>query len=163
MSAMIVRTLSAGCLAALACLAQSASAQAAGPFANLPGAWSGGGTISMTDGHNERIRCKAVYEVASGGLALHQGLRCASDSYKFEITSNLQAENGQLSGTWSEETRQVTGDVTGQVNGNDISTFVSGLGFSARLNVTTRGNAQAVSITPEGTDIRAVRIELRRH
>ena len=58
--------------------------------------------------------------------------------------------------------RQVTGDVTGQISGNEISTSVRGTGFSASLNVVTRGNGQTVSIRPEGTDIRAVQIDMRR-
>lgn len=137
-------------------------AQAAGPFDKLAGNWSGAGSISMTDGHNERIRCKAVYEVTPSGIILHQNLRCASDSYKFEVKSSLQAEDGAISGTWTETTRQVTGDVTGRVSGEQINTSVKGTGFSAVLDVVTRGNGQTVSIKPQGTDIRSVQIDMKR-
>jgi hypothetical protein len=33
----------------------------AGPFLGLSGHWSGAGTVTMTDGATERIRCKAAY------------------------------------------------------------------------------------------------------
>lgn len=149
-------------VATIAAISLTAVAKAGGPFEDLAGVWSGGGTISMNDGHNERIRCKAVYEVTPSGIILHQNLRCASDSYKFEVRSSLQAEGVQLTGTWTEVTRQATGSVSGSIRGDDITTSVQGTGFSANLNVTTHGNAQAVSINPEGTDIKAVRIDLRR-
>jgi hypothetical protein len=142
--------------------ASAASAQSGAPFSGLSGSWSGGGTIAMGDGHSEKIRCKATYEVTPSGIILHQELRCASDSYKFEVRSSLQATDGDLTGTWTETTRQVTGDVTGSIRGDQISTFVKGTGFSARLGVTTRGNAQSVSIRPEGTDVQSVLIELKR-
>jgi hypothetical protein len=149
------------CLAALlgtgAALAQSAS-----PFAQLAGSWSGSGTIAMNDGHSERIRCRAQYEVVPSGIIMHQNLRCASDSYKFEVKSSLQAEGDQIQGTWSETTRQVTGNVTGTIQGGNISTSVNGTGFSATLGVQTRGNSQAVSIVPSGTDIQSVKIEMKR-
>lgn len=139
-----------------------AGARAGGAFENLAGTWSGGGSIAMNDGHNERIRCRAVYEVTPSGIILHQNLRCASDSYKFEIRSSLQAEGNELSGTWTEVTRQVTGNVSGTISGDQITTAVDGTGFSASLSVNTKGNAQSVSITPTGTDIKSVQIELKR-
>jgi hypothetical protein len=139
-----------------------ASAQSASPFSGLAGSWSGAGTIAMNDGHSERIRCRAQYEVAPSGIIMHQNLRCASDSYKFEVKSSLQADGSQILGTWTETTRQVTGDVTGTISGGNISTSVKGTGFSATLGVQTRGNSQAVSITPSGTDIQSVRIEMKR-
>ena len=139
-----------------------ASAQSDSPFSTLAGSWSGSGTISMNDGHNERIRCKAQYEVAPSGIIMHQNLRCASDSYKFEVKSSLQADGSQIMGTWTETTRQVTGDVTGTIQNGNISTSVKGTGFTATLAVQTKGNSQAVSIVPTGTDIQAVKIELKR-
>lgn len=149
-------------LGAALTIVAAGSAWAAGPFDRLSGSWSGGGTISMNDGHNERIRCKAVYEVVPSGIILHQNLKCASDSYKFEVRSSLQADGSSLTGTWSELSRQVTGRVTGTISGDQISTSVDGTGFSATLNLTTRGNSQVVSIAPSGTDIRSVQIDLKR-
>jgi hypothetical protein len=53
-----------------------------GPFLGLSGSWSGAGTITMTNGATERIRCKATYAVNATGKAVQQTLRCASDSYR---------------------------------------------------------------------------------
>ena len=38
-----------------------------GPFLGLSGHWSGAGTVTMTDGATERIRCKASYAVNATG------------------------------------------------------------------------------------------------
>ena len=45
---------------------QPIDARAAGPFAGLAGNWIGSGTISMKNGTNERIRCRATYSHRSG-------------------------------------------------------------------------------------------------
>ncbi len=134
-----------------------------GPFAGLSGSWSGTGTIGVSNGTKERIRCRAVYSVPPSGQALHQELRCASDSYKFEVNSNVvAAENGSLSGTWTELTRQVTGAVSGNVTPGQISTSVKGTGFSAVLSVATKGTKQAVSIRPQGTEIQTIDIDMKK-
>ncbi|HWZ06872.1 MAG TPA: hypothetical protein VNY53_08200, partial [Bradyrhizobium sp.] len=67
-------------------------AQAGGPFAGLAGNWTGGGTVTLDDGSTERIRCRATYAVGAGGNGLQQTLTCASDSYRFNLTSNLMAQ-----------------------------------------------------------------------
>ena len=81
---MIARRYVLGLTAALLA-SGSAMAQSASPFTNFAGSWSGSGTIAMNDGHSERIRCKAEYEVTPSGIIMHQNLRCASDSYKFDV------------------------------------------------------------------------------
>ena len=77
--------------------ASPAFAQSA-PFAGLAGAWSGSGTISLSDGSRERLRCKVTYRVSAGDNALQQSLRCASDSYKLELGSKVVSEGGRVSG-----------------------------------------------------------------
>jgi hypothetical protein len=148
------------CLIASQGFAQRA---AEGPFFGLSGYWSGGGTIALTNGATERIRCKATYAVNSTGRALNQSLRCASDSYKLDIRSNVIFEGGAISGTWSEATRNASGSVSGRATSAEIQAHVAGGGFSASLSVRTRGNQQTVAITPHGgTDVANVAITLRK-
>src|ERR1700694_3704568 len=131
--------------------APSLNAQSA-PFAALAGSWSGAGRIDLQDGTSERIKCRANYSVGDGGLSFKQQLRCASDSYKFDVNSNIQSNGGSLSGTWSEATRNLSGSVSGSASGGKIQAKVSGGAFSAGLNVYTNGNQQGVTIVPQGTD-----------
>src|SRR5580704_12746501 len=133
------------------------------PFAGLSGHWSGAGTITMTDGATERIRCKASYAVSATGKAVEQTLRCASDSYRLEISSNVISQGGSLSGSWAEATRGVSGNVSGRASGAAISANVAGAGFTARIDVRTHGDRQSVTLKPQsGTDVAAVSIALRK-
>jgi len=76
----------------------SASYAQSGPFAGLAGNWSGAGTVTLDDGSTERIRCRATYAVGAGGNGLQQTLTCASDSYKFNIATNVVAQGSAVSG-----------------------------------------------------------------
>jgi hypothetical protein len=130
----------------------------------MAGAWSGDGIVIMADGSHERIRCRATYAVEPLGATLNQGLRCASDSYQFDVTSAVAASaDGGLTGTWSEAVHGVTGDVTGRVlAAGRIDTSVSTLGFAADLSVATQGKHQHVSIRPQGGDVQSVTIDMQR-
>lgn len=146
-------------LAGLTCTASAAG----GPFSDYAGYWSGEGTIAVANGANERIRCKATYAVDASGSQLNQSLRCASDSYKLEIASNVAASGGVISGTWSEATRSVTGNIQGRIIDGRVSGTIVGVGFTAGLSLTTRGRTQSVTIRPTGsTDIRDVSITMRK-
>ncbi|MGC2224351.1 MAG: hypothetical protein WA624_19375 [Methylocella sp.] len=117
----------------------------------------------MTNGATERIRCKASYAVNAAGKALQQSLRCASDSYKLEIRSNVISEGGSLSGSWAEATRGVSGNISGRASDAEISANVAGAGFSARLDVRTHGGKQSVTLKPQGdAGVSAVSISLRK-
>ena len=127
-----------------AALAQSA------PFAGMAGVWSGNGTITLDGGAQERIRCKATYAVSSEGNGLNQALLCASDSYKFELKSDVIAKGSTLSGSWAETTRNVSGSLEGMAGNGKFNVTVSAPAFTAKLTMTTNGNKQNVAITSEG-------------
>jgi len=137
--------------------ATPASAQSA--FAGMHGAWSGSGTISLSDGSKERLRCRASYRVSAGDSTLQQSLRCASDSYKFELSSDVVNEGGRVSGSWSETSRGVSGSLQGRASGGRINVVADSPVFTANIVLTTTGNKQSVSITSQG-DIRQVSIAM---
>lgn len=134
-----------------------------GPFSGLSGHWSGSGTITMRNGGTERIRCRASYAVNGTGRAIQQSLRCASDSYKLEISANVMAQGGAISGSWSEATRNAQGTVSGHASAGVIHAIVQGPGFSAGLDIVSRGERQTVGIRIQGdTDVAGVSIALRK-
>lgn len=155
-AAVVISSLSLMSLAPSIALAQSA------PFAGLAGVWSGNGSISLSGGTKERIKCRATYAVGDNGNGLQQTLRCASDSYKFELSSNVKSANGKISGNWSENTRGVSGDLEGRAQGGLFEVVVSSPAFTASLNLTTRGNSQTVKITSQGSEFSGVTITLTR-
>jgi hypothetical protein len=139
----------------------SASHAQSGPFAGLAGVWSGGGTVTLDDGSSERIRCRATYAVSRDGDGLNQSLTCASDSYRFNLASNVVASGGSLSGTWSESSRGVTGNLEGRAANGTFQVIASAPGFNANITLTTRGNKQSVVIRAE-SQFRGASISLSR-
>ncbi len=127
-----------------------------GPFAGLIGSWSGAGFIKLTNGQRERLRCRANYNVGENGTRLVQSLRCASDSYRFDVNSNIVSEGGTLSGSWTETSRNASGSVSGR------EARIDGAGFSAQLTLSTRGDRQSVTIESPGHDITEVSVALTR-
>jgi hypothetical protein len=148
----------AGFGAALILSVGTAHAQSA-PFAGFDGAWTGNGTVTLSDGSNERIRCRATYTVDNGGKALASTLRCASDSYKFDLSSNVTSQGNDVTGNWSEASRNVYGILRGKAGDGTIDVFVEASGFAANITLTTRGNKQTVAISSKG-EIRGVSITM---
>src|ERR1700736_4874372 len=140
-------------------LSASATYAQSGPFAGLHGAWSGNGTIALSDGTIERIRCKADYKVNGTGLGLKQNLRCASDRYKFELSSDVTSYGDRISGNWSEASRNIFGNLQGTAGGGQIEVFVEASGFAANLTLKSTGNQQTVQINSKG-EIRGVTITM---
>ena len=149
----------AGVGAALMLSVSAGHAQPAQPFVGFDGNWSGNGTVSLADGSTERIRCRADYKVNGSGLGLKQNLHCASDSYKFDLSSDVTSQGDRISGSWSESSRNIFGNLQGTAGGGQIEVFVEASGFAANLTLTTRGNKQSVSISSKG-EIRGVSITM---
>jgi hypothetical protein len=158
----ISRLIFAGATLLLAFLSGSACSAQSGPFAGMAGNWSGAGTVTLDDGSTERIRCRASYAVGDGGNGLNQSLTCASDSYRFNLASNVLAHGGSLSGTWSESTRNVSGNLEGRSGNGSFQVVASAPGFTANLTLTTRGNRQSVMIRSDSA-FRAASITLSRY
>ena len=153
------RAIKAAGIGAALLLSVSAGHAQSGPFAGFEGTWSGNGTVALSDGTTERIRCKADYKVNGSGLGLKQNLHCASDSYKFDLSSDVTSNGDRISGNWSERSRNIFGNLQGTAGGGQIDVFVEASGFAANLTLTTRGNRQTVSISSKG-EIKGVNITM---
>jgi hypothetical protein len=149
-------------LAALCMPGGATYAAIASPFAAMAGTWSGAGVLSTADGTQERLRCRASYDVAGRGAELRLNLRCASQGYNFDLAGDVQYRGGAISGSWSEASQNASGSISGRVAGNRIEAAARGNNFSASLSLTTRGSRQSVSIRPQGTNVTAVSLELDR-
>ncbi|WGR74454.1 MULTISPECIES: hypothetical protein [unclassified Bradyrhizobium] len=152
----------AGLIVVALCLPYGAAGAASSPFAAMAGTWSGSGTLSTTDGAQERLRCRATYNVAGGGGELRLNLRCASQSYNFDLAGNVEYRDGAISGSWSEATRNASGTISGRATADHVDAAARGDNFSANLSLTTRGSRQSVSIRPQGTNVTGVSLALNR-
>jgi hypothetical protein len=158
-SGLVGQTMKASAIVAALVLSTSAGHAQSGPFAGFDGAWSGNGTVSLSDGSSERLRCRAVYQVDGSGLVLKQTLRCASDSYKFDLSSDVTSHGDHITGNWSETNRNVSGSLLGTAGNGKIDVKVESAAFNATLTLRTTGNKQTVQISSQG-DIRGVSITM---
>ena len=157
----ILNSAAAGLAIALMVLPLGALAQQGNPLTKLEGNWSGNGTITLKDGSSERIRCRASY--AGGATGTTQiDLRCASDSYKFELSSQAAYSNGQISGNWTETTRSVAGQLQGTATPSKIDVRAIGQTFAALITISIRADSQSVSIRSPGSTMEEVAISLAR-
>jgi len=150
-------------LAAAVLLSPSLGLAQTGPFAGLEGAWSGNGVISSNDGRSERLRCRAQYHVSPSGKDLDLQLHCTSDSYQFDVNSQLVLEsNGAIEGQWTETNHKAGGGVEARANGDQIVAKIAGPGFTADMKVGTHGKRQRVEIISPGWEIRSVSVDMHR-
>ncbi len=147
---------------ALGLAALQPAAASLGPFQRFVGDWTGGGQVVGSNGDRERIRCRARYSESEQGESLNQSIVCASESYRIDITSFVQASGDSVQGDWREATRDISGHVTGRIANGRFEGAVVGPGFSAQISLTSDGRRQALNIEPSGGDISQVRVELHR-
>lgn len=151
-----------GVFLGLGVLLNGAATAAENPFAHLAGSWAGQGKITVQSGGSERIRCRGVYRAGDSGTTLTISLRCASDSYKFELASDVTYDNGSISGSWNESSRQVYGQLSGRATANNISAQASAVGVTAVISIATRGNSQSVVIRSPGSEISEIAVTMAR-
>ena len=139
------------------------ASQAQAPFSRLAGQWTGSGSIDLANGRREPIRCRASY-VPGGQSNLQINIRCASESYNFDLHASAAYSAGSVSGTWNESTRLVSGTIAGRADGDHIRVMAQSAVFTASLTLTTHGARQSVMIRTQSADasIKGVSIHLRR-
>ncbi len=122
------------------------------PFERLSGQWAGKGTVELIDGNKEPLRCKAAYDVLSEGRNLQLSIRCASQSYNFELRSSANYDAGKIDGSWSEATMNIAGQISGKAEGNRIQVLANSAVFTATLTLVTNGDRQSVTIHSQQSD-----------
>lgn len=132
----------------------------ANPVTDLPGRWSGPGTITLSNGSTEQMRCVATYFVEGNGSAFKQNLRCASQGYKIDSSANLTVANGRVSGAWEEKTWSNNGSITGSMNAGGFNLTIDGPGFTAAMAVATTNCKQSINITPRGYEVTKISMNL---
>jgi hypothetical protein len=134
------------------------------PFERLAGQWSGSGSIELSNGAHEPIRCRAAYDVLQQQNKLQLNIRCASQSYSFDLRASATYAAGAITGSWSEATRDAAGTISGKADGDRFQVVARGPAFTASLTVVTRGNRQSVTIQShdEKTMVKGASISLQR-
>jgi len=136
----------------------------------MAGVWAGGGTVTLDDGSRERLRCRANYAVEGNSLTMN--LTCASDAYKFDLRAGVVSEGGAISGTWSETSRNIGGNLAGRGGAGNFQVLASAAGLQRQYQSAHRRQEAvdcdprrqrvprrrhfAVEVTPGSTDIHAL-------
>jgi len=154
----------AGVVLAFWLVTTSGHSQGTSPFANLEGQWAGSGTIDLSSGTHEAIKCRASYDVLEEKNNLQLSIRCASDSYNFDMHASATLASNAISGTWNEVSRNVAGKISGTAEGDHIDVEADGAAFSASLAMITRGDRQSVVIKSKeaNTNVKGATITLQR-
>lgn len=150
----------AACAVALLLVTPAGVAQQSSPFAKFGGYWSGSGLIYLSNGTKERIRCRGNFKPENTALTLD--LRCAGDAYTFELQSVLNYAGGAISGTWTEYSRRLNGQVSGELRNDHINAVAESQTFTAKLELISQGDKQQVRITSPGGEITDVLIGMVR-
>jgi len=153
-------TASAGLALSVAVAMAVATGAAAGPIEDLSGYWTGAGTVLLTNGSTERVKCAVIYKVGGSGTQIKQTMRCASADYNINAAAELRVNGAQVSGNWEEKTYSATGAVTGKFSENNFVLSIQGTNFSAAMNVSLSDCKQSISIAPQGLDVTRISIGL---
>ena len=129
----------------------------ASAFSGMAGNWSGGGTVTLDDGSSERIRCRASYRVS--GASMDMVLACASDAYKFNLQAAVVAAGGEVTGTWSETSRNVGGSIQGRGAQGSFQVVAQAAGFNSSISLKTAGSKQQIAMRADN-QFRAANISL---
>lgn len=138
--------LPAALLAVVALIPLPADARSENPFEDLKGSWRGGGTLSPLGGDQERVSCRATYNVSGSSTA--QVLTCAGTDYKVTTSANLNVSGGgNISGSWSESLTGASGSVSGIAKSGSIHARLNGDKFSGRMSISVSGNSHSINIS----------------
>jgi hypothetical protein len=145
-------------------MAGTGYAQSIAPFNRLAGQWSGSGKIELSDGTHESIKCRAAYDALGDQSKLQLNLRCASDSFNFDLRASANYSAGAITGNWSESTRNIAGTISGRADGDRLQVVAPASSFGATLTVTTHSGRQSVVIRSHDAQgsIRGASISLKR-
>lgn len=138
-----------------------------GPFSGLRGRWSGTGVIRVRNDAKQttqRVRCNATYR-PNGSHDVDLRLACKSDSYKFDLTGNFEADaRDRVTGRWSEQSYNIGGTAIGRARGNRLQIHAESSAFSAELRMVTHSRRQSVSLDSRGAGKRmTASVTLRRN
>jgi hypothetical protein len=125
---------------------RAAPVEPASPFDKLVGRWIGEGFLGIKDGASESVKCRVTYIPFESSHQLKQTVRCASAGGSIEVQSHVIHSAGVVTGSWSELTRNMRGDLNGKVTPRGFQVMVTGTDLSANMDVVINGPKQIIEI-----------------
>ena len=149
----------AGVVVAVLAMVVGAQLAQSDPLGDLNGFWSGTGSVVLSGGNTERVKCQVFYKSGEGSQ-IRQTMRCASTDYTINSLAELKVKGNQVTGSWEERTYSAKGEVSGRYSAEGFVLSIQGANFSAAMNVSLSNCKQNISITPKGLDVTRVTIAL---
>lgn len=113
-----------------------ALAEEGSPFDKLTGRWLGEGRFGIRDGGTEAVKCRVTYIlVGNDGNNLRQTIRCSAPSDTIEVQALVSHAAGKLTGTWKELSRDMSGELAGEVTPKGFKVSVKGGNINANMNI----------------------------
>jgi hypothetical protein len=137
-----------------------AAAALASTIEDMGGYWSGNGSVVLSSGNTEKVKCSVFYKVSDGGTQVRQSMRCASADYKIDALAELHIKGEKVSGSWEEKTYSANGEITGKFADNTFVLSIKGANFTAAMNLSLSDCKQSISISPQGLDVTRISIGL---
>lgn len=129
------------------------AATPADPFAHLMGRWVGDAVITTASGAS-KFKCIVTYLPRENGPGMRQNLRCDNGAnFKLQAATDLNVENGKVTGRWKDPINEIEGTVDGKVTPAGFEVDLDGRYFQARMAVAGRGCGQQVKVLPARADM----------
>jgi len=122
--------------------------------------WQGSATIAYSGGEREGARCIATYFVTNASVK--QNLRCATASAKITVKTEMAVRGQQLSGTWSEESYGIEGQVAGRIVANGFDLRISSTLLTGTLKVANNNCAQDVTLSAPDSMLAGMTIRMNK-
>lgn len=107
-----------------------AGAQSAG----IAGSWSGSGTVTLSSGNTERVRCRATFNTVGSGATM--SATCATPSTNVRQTAELTRVSAtRYIGDFHNAEYNISGNIRIVITGNSMTAQLAGGGGSAFLNL----------------------------
>ncbi len=104
----------------------------------LSGAWSGGGTVRLSSGHVEKVRCRVRYSKSTGKTFLLNAT-CSTTGGTFAQTGRVvQTKGNNFRGRLYSDEYSVSGNVSISVSGQRQTIRISSSKGSGRLALSKR-------------------------
>jgi hypothetical protein len=140
-----------------------ALAQTADPIMALAGRWAGPATLVPDSGPNQAYSCVVTYFPADNGARLTQNLRCKSENYQFDGTTQLQIAGSKITGRWQDKINNLDGIVNGTVKPDGFDILLSGDFFDAKMTIASTSCQQTFAIVlEEGLPVKRISAVLKK-
>ena len=140
-----------------------ALAQTTDPIMALAGRWAGMATLVPESGPNQAYNCVVTYFPADNGARLTQNMRCKSEAYQFDGTTQLQIAAGKITGRWQDKVNNLDGIVNGTVKPDGFDILLSGDFFDAKMTIASTSCQQTFTIVlEEGLPVKRITALLKK-